>query len=68
MILPISYGYIKLLGGEGLTQATRMAIHNANYLKAKLKSIMTSCIPVPTEGGHEMILDCNIFHRTAVWR
>lgn len=66
MILPISYGYIKLLGGEGLTQATRMAILNANYLKAKLEKHYDILYTGPNgRVAHEMILDCNIFHRTA---
>ncbi len=66
MILPISYGYIKLLGGEGLKIATEMAIVNANYLKAKLKD----SYPILFSGAsghvaHEMILDCNQFSKTA---
>ncbi|MDT8324171.1 MAG: aminomethyl-transferring glycine dehydrogenase, partial [Bacteroidota bacterium] len=36
-ILPISYGYIKMLGGNGLTESTRFAILNANYLKSRLE-------------------------------
>ncbi len=36
-ILLISYGYIKMLGREGLTEATRYAILNANYLKSQLE-------------------------------
>ncbi len=36
-ILPISYAYIKLMGGYGLKRATQMAILNANYLKERLK-------------------------------
>ena len=36
-ILLISYAYIKMLGGEGVKEATRYAILNANYLKAKLE-------------------------------
>ena len=36
-ILLISYGYIRMLGGEGLTNATRIAILNANYIKARLE-------------------------------
>lgn len=35
-ILPISWAYIKLLGGQGLTHATRMALLNANYMAQKL--------------------------------
>jgi glycine dehydrogenase len=37
MILTISYAYIKLLGGKGLTDATRYALLNANYIKARLE-------------------------------
>jgi glycine dehydrogenase len=36
-IIVISYAYILMLGAEGLTQATKMAILNANYLAARLK-------------------------------
>lgn len=36
-ILTISYAYIKMMGAEGLTEATEMAILNANYLKERLK-------------------------------
>lgn len=65
-ILPISYGYIKLLGGDGLTQATEMAIVCANYLKESLKDHY----PILYTGNkghvaHEMILDCNQFSKTA---
>jgi len=37
LILLISYGYIKMLGGDGVTEATRIAILNANYIKESLK-------------------------------
>ena len=36
-ILLISYGYIRMLGAAGMTDATRYAILNANYLKARLQ-------------------------------
>ena len=36
-ILPISYAYIKLMGAEGLTQASRIAILNANYIAKRLE-------------------------------
>jgi glycine dehydrogenase len=66
MVLPISYGYIKLLGGEGLLDATKYAILNANYLKESLKDDF----PILYSGNkgrvaHEMILDCNKFFGTA---
>lgn len=66
LILLISYGYLKLLGQEGLTMASKMAILNANYL---LKSLEDSYpILYSDKNGrvaHEMILDCNSFHHTA---
>jgi len=65
-ILPISYGYIKMLGGEGLKNATETAILNANYLKVKLEPYFK--ILYTGKNGrvaHEMILDCNAFSKTA---
>jgi glycine dehydrogenase len=62
LILLISYGYIKMLGGEGLKQATEMAILNANYIKDSLKDHYK--ILYTGKNGrcaHEMILDCNEF-------
>ncbi len=65
-ILPLSYAYIKLLGGQGLKEATEMAILNANYIKVKLeptyKILYTG---KQNRVAHEMILDCNEFHRSA---
>jgi len=66
MILPISYGYIKLLGRDGLKKATEIAILNANYLKAKLQEHFK--ILYTGKNGmvaHEMIIDCNQFLKTA---
>ncbi|MCK4288818.1 MAG: glycine dehydrogenase (aminomethyl-transferring), partial [Bacteroidales bacterium] len=66
MILPISYGYIKLLGGNGLTEATKYAILNANYLKSSLEKYYKILYTGKNNKvAHEMILDCNIFHKTA---
>jgi len=66
MILPISYGYIKLLGGEGLTLATKMAILNANYLKNALQDHFKILYTGKNDRvAHEMILDCNEFSKTA---
>jgi len=66
LVLLISYGYLKMLGKTGLKEATKMAILNANYLKEALKD----SYPILYTGkngrvGHEMILDCNAFSRTA---
>lgn len=62
LILLISYGYIKMLGADGLKQATEMAILNANYMKDTLKEHFK--ILYTGKNGrcaHEMILDCNDF-------
>ncbi|MBK7173828.1 MAG: aminomethyl-transferring glycine dehydrogenase [Bacteroidales bacterium] len=66
LILPISYAYIKLLGGEGLTDATKYAILNANYLRARLQGHY-KILYTGRKGhvAHEMILDCNQFLKTA---
>jgi len=66
LILLISYGYIKMLGGVGLTDSTRYAILNANYLRAKLEPYYP-ILYTGEEGmvAHEMILDCRGFKRTA---
>ncbi|MFZ6033482.1 MAG: aminomethyl-transferring glycine dehydrogenase [Melioribacter sp.] len=66
LILIISYAYIKMMGGEGLTHATKAAILNANYLKEKLKSYF----PVLYSGkrgfvAHELIFDTRKFKQTA---
>ncbi|MFN8353766.1 MAG: aminomethyl-transferring glycine dehydrogenase [Spirosomataceae bacterium] len=65
-ILPISYAYIAMMGGEGLTNATKRAILNANYIKARLEGHY----PVLYTGNngrcaHEMILDCRPFKVSA---
>jgi len=61
-ILPISYAYIHLMGGQGITQATKVAILNANYIAARLKD----AFPVLFKGkggrvAHECILDTRPF-------
>jgi glycine dehydrogenase len=57
-ILPISWAYIRLLGGEGLTHSTQVAILSANYIAAQL----SSSYPILYTGAngriaHECILD-----------
>lgn len=61
-ILIISHAYIAMMGTEGLTNATRYAILNANYIKSRLQHHY----PVLYTGSkgrcaHEMILDCRSF-------
>jgi glycine dehydrogenase len=66
MILPISYGYIKLMGGKGLTLATKIAILSANYLKNALNDHYKILYTGKNDRvGHEMIIDCNDFNKTA---
>ncbi len=62
LILLISYGYIKMLGAEGLKAATETAILNANYMKELLQGSYK--ILYTGKNGrcaHEMILDCSDF-------
>ncbi len=66
LILLISYGYIKMMGGAGLTEATRMAILNANYIKESLKDhYVTLYSGANGRCAHEMILNCIPFKRDA---
>ncbi|GAA4521020.1 aminomethyl-transferring glycine dehydrogenase [Sphingobacterium thermophilum] len=66
-ILLISHAYIALMGAEGLTEATKTAILNANYIKARLEQHY----PVLYAGAngrcaHEMILDCRAFKNVGI--
>ena len=62
-ILPITYGYICMMGAEGLKRATQVAILNANYLAACLKDAY-GVVYCGKNGfvGHEMILECRKLH------
>ncbi|MBW3544401.1 MAG: aminomethyl-transferring glycine dehydrogenase [Bacteroidetes bacterium] len=66
-ILTISYAYIAMMGAEGLTQATRLAILNANYIKARL-SEHYKILYTNNKGrcAHEMIVDCREFKKAGV--
>lgn len=66
-ILAISYAYIALMGSEGLTNATKMAILNANYIKERL----SGHYPILYTGAngrcaHEMIVDCRGFKKSGI--
>jgi glycine dehydrogenase len=65
-VLAISHGYIQMLGAEGMTEATRIAILNANYVASSLKDYY-DILYTGTEGfvAHEMILDCRKFKTMA---
>ena len=62
-IFPIAYGYIRMMGAEGLTRATKIAILSANYLAACLEDTY-GIVYRGANGfvGHEMILDCRKLH------
>ncbi|HJR58074.1 MAG TPA: aminomethyl-transferring glycine dehydrogenase [Vicinamibacterales bacterium] len=65
-ILLISYGYIRMLGVDGMTSATRVAILNANYLKARLQGHYD--VLYANHNGrvaHEMIFDLRPFKHAA---
>lgn len=58
----ISYGYICMLGADGLKRSTEYAIINANYIKERLSGSF-DCLYVGEQGraAHEMIIDCRPF-------
>jgi glycine dehydrogenase len=65
-VLTISHAYIKMLGEEGVTQSTRIAILHANYIKARLEKHY----PILYQGvnnrvAHELIVDVNTFKKEA---
>jgi glycine dehydrogenase len=65
-ILPISFAYIAMMGGDGLKRATQVAILNANYIAHRLEPHY----PVLYKGthgrvAHELIVDCRQFKKTS---
>ena len=63
----ISYGYITMLGAEGLKQSTEVAILNANYMKERLKgSFETLYSGENGRAAHEMIIDCRPFKEQGI--
>ena len=65
-VLLISYAYIRMLGGAGLTDATRYAILNANYVKARLEPHYAVLYTRPNgRVAHELIFDLRPFKQTA---
>jgi glycine dehydrogenase len=65
-ILLISYAYIRMMGTEGLELATKYAILNANYIKARLEKHY-QILYVGSKGrcAHEMILDTRVFKQAS---
>jgi glycine dehydrogenase len=65
-ILIISYAYIKMMGQQGLTDATKVAILNANYIKAKLEPAFKVLYSGKKERvAHELIFDMRQFRNSA---
>jgi glycine dehydrogenase len=65
-LLPISWAYCLMMGGDGLTQATRVAILNANYIAQRLKGAFKVLYRGPTgRVAHECILDVRPFEASA---
>ena len=63
----ISYGYIRMMGYEGLREATANAILSANYMAKKLKDAYGIVYTgVTGRVGHELILDCRQFHEIGI--
>jgi glycine dehydrogenase len=63
----ISYGYISMLGAEGVTEATKMAILNANYIKEKLNGHYDTLYSGEMgRAAHEMILECRPFKQKGI--
>lgn len=63
----ISYGYITMLGAEGLTQATKVAILNANYIKERLQGQFDTLYSGERgRAAHEMIVDCRPFKERGI--
>lgn len=63
LILPISYGYIKMLGTSGLERSTQIAILNANYMRKKLEENGFTLLYKGERGcvAHEMIVDFRMY-------
>lgn len=64
-MLPVTYGYLLMLGGAGLEMVTKMAILNANYLASSFEKLGFKILYKGSKGrvGHEMIWDCNMFNK-----
>ncbi|WP_420576572.1 aminomethyl-transferring glycine dehydrogenase [Ekhidna sp.] len=66
-ILPISHAYIAMMGASGLTNATKMAILNANYIAARLKDHYPVLYANDKgRNAHELIIDCRQFKKSGI--
>ncbi len=67
LVCLISYGYITMLGADGLTNSTKNAILNANYIKERLNGhFSTLYTGEMNRAAHEMILDCRDFKQNGI--
>lgn len=67
LVCLISYGYIKMLGAEGLLEATKIAILNANYIKHRLQGQFDTLYSGERgRAAHEMIVDCRPFKANGI--
>lgn len=67
LVCLISYAYIKMLGSEGLTESTKIAILNANYLKERLQGHFDTLYSGQLgRAAHEMIVDCRPFREHGI--
>jgi glycine dehydrogenase len=67
LVCLISYGYISMLGAEGVTNATKYAILNANYIKERLNGHYDTLYSGEMgRAAHEMILECRPFKQKGV--
>jgi len=67
LVCLISYGYITMLGAEGLTNATKAAILNANYIKERLTGHYDTLYTGEMgRAAHEMILECRPFKQKGI--
>jgi glycine dehydrogenase len=65
-VLTITHAYIKMLGPDGLTEVTKIAILNANYLASSLKDYYNILYTgTNNKVAHEMIVDCRSFKATS---
>ena len=67
LVCLISYGYISMLGAEGVTDATKYAILNANYIKERLNGHYDTLYSGEMgRAAHEMILECRPFKQKGI--
>ncbi len=66
-ILAISYAYIAMMGAEGVTNATKLAILNANYIKERIKNDYKVLYSgAKGRAAHEFIIDCRDFKKAGI--